>query len=254
MDKAFVFPADRFDKPGRALANMWVTSSCPLLAETLAVMSFDVVTLDAQHGLTDDVLVANSVRAIQAAGSVAFVRLADSNGAHVGRILDFGAQGIICPMINTAEDARRLIEACRYPPLGNRSFGPVRAGLHDPVDYFSRANDGIVVLAMVETAEALRNVDQILAVDGISGVYLGPVDLSISLGLGLPFPRASDDLVASILKVRDACQRAGKWAAVHQVPGHPATYWVQEGFNFVTLGMDFEFLRRSAAQELAQFS
>src|SRR5262245_63540386 len=161
----------------------------PVVAETIAREGFPVVVLDAQHGLWDVATLTTGIAALYHAESAPVVRVPFDDFALVSRVLDFGAEAIIAPLINSAADARQFAAAAKYPPLGERSWGPLRAmALQSPrtapVDYMREANEGTLTFAMIETATALGNVDAIAATPGIDALFVGPYDLATALSSG----------------------------------------------------------------------
>ena len=147
-------------------------------AEVMAHQGFDSLTIDMQHGVVDYQVAVTMLQGISTTGVVPLARVPWNDPARLMKILDAGAYGVICPMINTREEAEALVRACKYPPRGYRSWGPVRASIYAGTDYGDHANDDIVVMPMIETAEAVKNIDEILSVPGVDAVYVGPSDLS----------------------------------------------------------------------------
>src|SRR5690606_18084076 len=168
---------------GGGLVAAWCSVPSPLLAETMACAGFDAITVDLQHGLQDFEDAVRSLQAIDGRGIPTLCRVHWNEPGILMKVLDAGFNGVICPMVNNREEAARLAASCHFPPLGFRSFGPIRAAITAGPNYFDQANDWIVVLPMIETADGVRNVDEILDVPGIGGVYIGPNDLALSMGL-----------------------------------------------------------------------
>jgi 4-hydroxy-2-oxoheptanedioate aldolase len=155
----------------------------------------------------------------------------------IGRALDAGALAVIVPMVNSADDARAAVAACRYPPLGSRSYGPVAAISRYSDDYARAANEIVCCLVMIETVDALENLDEILSVPGIDGVYVGPVDLSVTLGLP-PRPDNSDPVfLDAIDRILAACEQGGIVPAIH-ADERLAAGWIERGFRMITVGYD----------------
>ncbi len=175
-------------RAGETVFSGWCGLPYPIVAETLGREGFATVTLEAQHGLWDMSALLTGVAAVRQGGAAPVVRVPVGDFAMVSRVLDFGAEGIIAPMINTAADARAFAAAAKYPPIGERSWGPHRAttlaGLPDQSVYLREANDHVITLAMIETRTALDNLDAIVDMPGIDGLFLGPSDLSIALSDG----------------------------------------------------------------------
>ena len=169
-------------KSGGAAVNGWLAIPNGFSAETMAHQGWDSLTIDLQHGVVDYQAMVTMLQAISTTDTVPVVRVPWLEPGALMKALDAGAYAVICPMVNTREDAQRLVAYTHYAPRGTRSFGPVRALLYGGADYPQQANDTIVTFAMIETAQALDNLDDILSVEGLDAVYIGPSDLSISLG------------------------------------------------------------------------
>src|SRR6476646_11813195 len=169
-------------KSGGAAVNGWLAIPNSFSAETMAQQGWDSLTVDLQHGVVDYQPMVGMLQAISTTDTVPVVRVPWLEAGALMKALDAGAYGVICPMVNTREDAQKLVAWTHYAPRGTRSFGPVRALLYSGADYPQHANDTIVTFAMIETAQALDNLDAIMSVEGLDAVYIGPSDLSISLG------------------------------------------------------------------------
>lgn len=236
---------------GRPAVNAWLSIPSAYAAESIAHQGFDAATVDAQHGMMGFEAGVAMLQAVSSTPATPMVRPSGLVPAEIMRWLDAGAYGIICPMISTASDARALVEACRYPPEGTRSFGPARGLLYGGADYLAGANREIVVLAMIETGKGLANVEAIVAVPGIDGVYVGPNDLSLALG----HPPANEPRAAqvrdAIERVRAATAAAGKIAGIFCSDGAAAAGRAAEGFGFVTPGNDAALLRAASARAVA---
>jgi len=168
---------------GEAVVNGWLAIPSAFSAEVMAHQGFDSLVVDMQHGVVDYQVAVTMLQAISTTDVVPMARVPWNDPARLMKILDAGVYGVICPMINTREEAEALVRHCKYPPRGHRSWGPVRASIYAGADYGDHANDDIVVMPMIETAEAMKNLDEILSVPGVYGVYVGPSDLSLALGL-----------------------------------------------------------------------
>lgn len=180
---------------GKCLVAHWHSSGCPMLAERVtATNDYDVLIVDCQHGPIDVACAAAIMASTR--GASPWVRLRDFTPAHIGHLIDAGALGIIAPLIETVDDARELVRASMYPPQGTRSFGPFRAELLAP-DYFARANDSIMRWAMIETASAFEARAEIAAVPGIDGLFIGPSDLALALGVSPPSGTPTDARVVA---------------------------------------------------------
>ena len=215
-------------------------------AEVYAAQGWDAITLDTQHGLIGYHDAVAILQAIARTGVLPLVRVPGLESGAIMKLLDAGALGITCAMINTAADAERLVRICKYPPRGERSFGPARAALVHGEDYARRADSLVSVLAMVETAEAVANIDAILGVDGIDGIYLGPADLAQSMGRPVGIGDLDPAVAAAIERVRAACVARGK--IVGMIAPDPMRAWqlVERGFRFVSLSSDMRALAGQA--------
>jgi 4-hydroxy-2-oxoheptanedioate aldolase len=232
---------------GRTSFGAWSTLPGSLAAEMMGRAGFDWVIIDAQHGglTTSDLL--PMIQALQLGGTPAVVRVPWTDAATIMRVLDFGATGVIVPMVNTAEEARLAASAMRYPPDGIRSFGPTRGGYATP----SEANQDVVLLVMIETAEALQRVDEIAATPGVDGLFLGPVDLGLSLGRPLDWT-GSDAVVAEATdKVVAAAARAGRFVGTVSFGPDNARDLVRRGIRFLTIGADMGYIRAGVTQDRA---
>src|SRR5262249_44224639 len=169
-------------KRGETVVNGWLSIPTAFTAEVMAHQGFDSLTVDMQHGVVDYQVAVSMFQGISTPGVVPRAGVPGNDPASLMKTLDAGAYGIICPMINTRAQAEALVAACKYPPRGYRSFGPVRASIYAGTDYVEHANDDIVIMPMIETAEALKNLDAILSTPGVDAVYVGPSDLSLALG------------------------------------------------------------------------
>lgn len=238
-------------RQGRPCLNGWSLLPGASVAETFAQANWDSITFDLQHGLHDYASVVACLQAIQHLPIVPLVRPPSNDAAMIGRLLDAGAWGVICPMINSAAQAVALVEGCRYPPAGQRSFGPVRARADGTAPYHVVANEQILILPQIETAEAVEQLDAILGVDGVGGVYVGPSDLGFSIGLGPGLDRKEPAILAIFGKIVAAAKRHGKVAAIHSASNAYAAFAIELGFTLVTVGSDIGMLGRSAREAVA---
>jgi 4-hydroxy-2-oxoheptanedioate aldolase len=235
---------------GRPTFGAWLSSPSSVNAEVAAQVGFDYVCCDNQHGALDYQVTVSMIQAIELGGGNPIVRVPWNEPGIIGKVLDAGAQGVIVPMVNTAEEAASVVRSACYPPIGARSFGPMMVGGRVR-NYASMANDIVAVVPMVETVEALRNLDEILATPGISAVYVGPADLSFSLGLP---PQNNDDrseFTEALLRITSACRNAGVVPGIH-ASGALAERRLEQGFRMITVSADVLSMRRGMAEELAQ--
>lgn len=236
---------------GRPILNAWLSIGSPYAAELIVHQGFDCATVDCQHGMIDFAQAVTMFQAIATTTSIPLVRPSRNDSAEIMRFLDAGAYGVICPMVSTAADATALVSACRYPPVGTRSYGPARGLLYGGADYPDRANDEIVVLAMIETAEGLANLDAILAVPGLDGTYVGPNDLALALGHRPVAENPDPAMREAVERVRAATVAAGKLAGIFCSGGAGAAQRLAEGFDLVTPGNDAGLLRQVSAAAVA---
>ncbi|MBB5754534.1 HpcH/HpaI aldolase family protein [Prosthecomicrobium pneumaticum] len=232
---------------GGGLLTSWIGIPEPLLAEASARAGFDCVTLDMQHGLWGPEGVMRGLGAVVPLGKPALVRVPVGDFAMASRALDMGAEGVIAPMINSVADAKAFVAAMKFPPLGARSWGPTRAfaltGETDANAYLARANRETVAFAMIETREALAALGDILAVDGIDGVFVGPSDLSITLAHGAAVDQRSPAMEQAARDILVAVRAAGKWAGIFAITPAQAIDYRALGYDFVALGTDSIYLR-----------
>ncbi len=234
----------------QATLGAWLSTGSSASAETAARVGFDYVCADNQHGAIDYQATVGMVQAILLGGSRPIARVPWNEPGIIGKMLDAGAQGVVVPMVNTIAEAEAVVRACRYPPLGERSFGPVLAGIRTN-DYAVGANASVAVIPMIETVQALNNIDGILAVPGIDAIYVGPADLSLSLGLA---PGNNDDrteFTEALLTITAACRRAGVVPGIH-ASGALAERRLQQGFQMITISADMLAMRTRMGDELAQ--
>jgi 4-hydroxy-2-oxoheptanedioate aldolase len=234
-----------------AVGTMVMTDSV-LAAEVAARAGFDFLCLDRQHGLIDDATLWNQIAALRLAGKAdCWVRVPWNEPASIMRALDGGAAGIIAPMINDAAEARALVEAARYPPLGGRSWGPVRSGMDDPVAYTETANDAVFVAAMVETAAGYENVQAIAATSGLDAVFVGPNDLSLAISTWQSAMPTDPDFIAALKRIAAVARDAGKLAGIHCSDAEMARAVRGWGYGFVTIAADIAFISRAGAETVA---
>src|ERR1700684_2223999 len=201
-------------RAGETIFSGWCSLPYPIVAETVGREGFPAVTLEGQHGLWDVSAILPGIAAVRQGGSAPIVRVPVGDFALVSRALDFGAEGIIAPMINTAADARAFAAAAKFPPIGERSWGPHRAmtlgGVSDMGTYLREANDNIITLAMIETRTSLQNFEAIINTPGIDGFFLGPSDLSIALSDGKNVDPLSKEVDGHLDTMIAGAQRAKK--------------------------------------------
>ncbi|MEB4209079.1 HpcH/HpaI aldolase family protein [Mycobacterium sp. 94-17] len=227
----------------------WVTGLTAHGPEEFARAGYDYVGFDAQHGYLDDADIAGLLRRTEHVPVGTVVRLPNADAGPIGRVLDAGADAVAIAMIESADQAAAAVSATRYPPSGIRSFGPLRAGLgHDPADHEARVS----VFAMIETAAALSGIHEICAVDGLTGIYVGPADLAISLGAGVVGATRNPDVRDAIVRIHRAAADARLVTGVHAGDGKTGHAMAQLGFGMITLAAESQALRRGAAEHLRE--
>jgi 4-hydroxy-2-oxoheptanedioate aldolase len=239
---------------GETIHSGWCGLPYPIVAELVGREGFPAVTLDAQHGLWDTASMLAAIAQLHLAGAAPLVRIPVGQFANVSRALDFGAEGIIAPMINTPADARAYVSFAKFPPLGERSWGPHRATMlarmPDQKVYLREANTSTVTFAMIETRTALDNVEAIAATAGIDGLFLGPADLSIALSEGADVDPMAGVVERALERTVAAAAKAGKFIGAYCHTAERAVALAQRGVRFLAVGSDMGFLRAGAAATL----
>lgn len=241
-------------RQGRAAFGSWIQLGDPAIAEIMATAGFDWLAIDLEHSAIDLAAAAALIRVIDLAGCVPLVRLSANDPTQAQRVMDLGAAGIIIPSVRSAAEARRAVSAVKYPPAGTRGVGLGRAHGYGArfAEYLRENADGSIVIPMIEQVEGVDHVDEILAVEGVDGVFIGPYDLSASCGVTgrLDHPHVT----GAITRVVDAARRSGKAAGIHVV--HPPATQVAdrlgEGFRLIAYGGDMLFLTPAARQAAEQ--
>ncbi|MCP3989715.1 MAG: aldolase [Actinomycetia bacterium] len=234
---------------GGAALGLWLGSANAAGAEQLGALRYDYINIDLQHGLIDYSQAVTLLQAMQSSSATLTCRVPWNEPGIIGKVLDAGAQGVIIPMVNTVAEAEAAVSACLYAPRGSRSFGPIRAARSLGRDYATEANDKIVCIPMIETVEAMSNLDDILDVPGIDAVYIGPADLSISLGLPPGSNNAEESFQDALATVVSACQKRGIIPGIHSVPEWAPTR-LEQGFRMVTVTSDLQALGEGAKVSL----
>ena len=239
-------------KKGGAVINGWLGIPSSVAAENMAQANWDALTVDLQHGHVDYQVGITMLQAIATTNTTPLARVPWCEPGIIMKMLDAGAYGIICPMINTRAECEAFVGACRYPPRGYRSFGPVRATWYAGADYFKHANETLITMAMIETKQAMENLDEILSVPGLDSLYIGPNDLAISLGYppsGVPTDKVVLDAIKTIVA---GAKKHGVYAGIHCGSTQMAKEMIAQGFQFVTLLADNAFLASAAKSAVAE--
>jgi len=240
---------------GQATINGWLSIGNGFTAEIMAAQGYDSLTIDIQHGFLDYNDAKGMLQALRASGVTPMARVPWLEPGIILKALDAGAYGIICPMVNTADQAATLVDTMRYPPLGNRSFGPTRAIFAAGAGYASEANDNLLALAMIETAEAVDNVEAICSTPGLDGIYVGPADLTLGVKQGQLAPgldREEPEMIDVIRRVLAAAKGAGISAGIHCGTPAYAAQAIGWGFDMVTLSNDVRILAGAASAGIRQ--
>jgi len=243
-------------KAGEPAFGLWAGIPTSLTAELGAAAGYDYVCVDLQHGLSDEATMVAMFQATQLGGAVPMARLAWNEPWLIMRALDLGAAGVILPLIDNAAEARRAVESCRYPPLGKRSYGPVRAEMVMGSTAPDQLGGDVLCFAMIETREGLENLEEIAATPGLDGLYIGPSDMSIALGLA-PGGVTSDPkqdrpaLAEAIERVRQVCEANGLIAGMHCGGGAIADHYAKQGFGLITVAVDTNLYRATIGRELS---
>lgn len=238
---------------GRAAVNVFLAIPDSFAAEFVASLPWDGATVDMQHGLADEAAAARMMQGISRHDAAPMVRVPWNDPATVMKVLDAGAYGVVCPMVNTRAEAERFVGACRYPPGGYRSSGPVRAALYAGDGYHEHANRTILTLAMIETREAVGNLDEICATPGLDALYVGPSDLSVSLGGPPGGDQRRPEVMEMIDAVLAAARRRGLRTGIHALSAGYAGDMIAKGFDLVTLSSDLRHMMAAASAMLAEF-
>lgn len=234
----------------RPAFGFWVTIPDPFGVELIAGLDLDYVCVDQQHGVVDYTSMVSMIRAVNAAGAATLVRVPQNEAWLLMRALDAGALGVIVPMVNDAADAARAVAACRFPPQGMRSYGPIRAsGVIGSKDPEALANE-VLCIVQIETLEGLGNVEEIAATPGLDGIYIGPADLALGLGLPLDLSEDKSEHDEAVERVREACKKNGIAVGLHGASGESAREYAERGFSMVNVGVDYQLLPAAVRREV----
>ena len=234
---------------GKPVLNGWLSVGNAFTAEIMAAQGYDALTIDQQHGFLGYDALAPMLQATRAAPVTPMVRVPWLQPGDIMKALDGGALGIICPMINTRDEAERFVSCMRYPPHGQRSMGPTRAVFAHGGDYAKWADDEVIALAMIETADGMKNLDDIVRTPGLDGVYIGPADLTLGLtGRKYPtgFDREEPEMVEAIKTILAKAHEAGIRACLHCGTPAYAAKAIGWGFDLVTIANDVRLLAGAA--------
>lgn len=239
---------------GKPVLNGWLSIANPFTAEIMAGQGYDAMTIDLQHGFVGYEAATAMLQAMKASPVTPMVRVPWLSAGDIMKALDAGALGIICPMINSRAEAEQLVSYMRYPPHGQRSFGPTRAVIAHGADYGQKADAEVLCFAMIETADGMKNLDEIVTTPGLDGVYIGPADLTLGLtGRKYPtgFDREEPEMVDAIKTILAKAHAAGIRACLHCGNGAYAAKAIGWGFDMVTLLNDVRLLANAAQANVA---
>ena len=237
---------------GGGAVNGWLSIPSSFAAETMAHQGWDSLTIDMQHGVTDYQTAVALLTAISTTSVVPLVRVPWLDPGIIMKSLDAGAQGVICPMINNRAEAEKLVGACRYPPTGYRSFGPNRALLYSGQDYPHHANASVLAIAMIETAAAMDNLEEILATPGLDAVYVGPADLCFALTGKFGFDHTEPPLYDAVVHIMQRAKAHGVIPGIHCGTPAYANRMLELGYRLVTAGADASLLATGARAAVAE--
>ena len=237
---------------GEVASCLWIDIGWPVSVEALARLPYDSFTLDLQHSLIDRGTAVQVLQALSLGGGAPLVRVSQNDPAEIGFVLDAGAYGVICPQIETAQDCKRFVDACRYAPEGRRSWGPTRGLMYGGADYFTGYKDNVVTIALIETVRGVENMREIAATPGLDMLYVGPNDLTIDYG-GEPTyiardPRVLKAMELSIELAQEYSIVCGTYAGSVEV----ARAAVAQGFNLVSVGYASKIMVKAASELLGQ--
>lgn len=238
-------------RAGSPAVGGWCSIPSAFSAELMGRAGFDWVCIDTQHGLVGYQKMAAMLQSLAITGTPGLVRVSWNAPGEIGKALDAGAQGVIVPMVNTPENAARAVAACRYPPEGERSYGPVRAAFGLEGYSPATANRDVTCIVQIETRQAVERLADILAVPGIDVAYIGPADLAVSYGFAPTFVVPDMQHLDVINKVLQTCDEAGTVAGIHCTAASDVVHWIGQGFGFVTAGSDRGYMGRAAGTDLA---
>ena len=238
-------------RANKQTVGCWLSIGNAYTAEAIANLGFDWVCVDLQHGLIDYTDLVTMLPAISTTNTTPIVRVPWNEPYEIMKVLDAGAYGVIVPMVNNRKEAELAVQACRYPPEGNRSFGPIRGALYGGKGYAQEANDQLACIAMIETKEGTDNLEEIVTTPGLNGVYIGPADLALSMGLPVRGDQPEEEHLEMVTHILKTAQKHGVAAGIHTSSLDYTQKYLELGFNFVTLATDSVHMVKNAARELA---
>ncbi|MGE5620449.1 MAG: HpcH/HpaI aldolase family protein [Sphingomonadaceae bacterium] len=241
-------------RAGKPIVTGWCSTPDPYTTEVMARSGFDCLVLDMQHGMAiGPDRAAVWLQIVGQSDTTPIVRVPWNEPAYIQWVLDAGAMGVIVPMVNNVEEAKKAIGACRYPPMGYRSNGPNRTRLYNGTDYFDHANDEVLCLVMMETVEGIESIDEIAKLPGLDGYYLGPTDLAVSMGLKPGFDVKDPRHVAAVQKVVDTARAHGQIAGIHTGTVEEAVRRYRQGYQLIPVCNDIWLLTAGIQKNLKEY-
>lgn len=238
---------------GKAVLNGWLATPSGLTAEVIAQCGFDSVTVDMQPGVQDYISMVQCFQAMGGHAVTPMVRVPWNEPGIIGKVLDGGAYGLICPMINTPQEVMNLVSYAKYPSVGTRSNGPIRAGMYGAAGAYQRtANEELVLLPMMETKSAVENMEAILDVQGIDGVYVGPSDLGFSYGIEPTLDHTEPDILKIYERIVKECAKRKLYPSIHCSGAEGAGRAINMGFKLVTLSSEVGLMSTYAKMQVTQ--
>ena len=236
----------RLLKEGKVAVGMFVCQPSFDIAELYSKLGFDWELFDMEHGsISFDVL--PWLLAAASGEATPLVRVPWNDPTYVKLALDAGALGVMFPQVNSREEAEKAVKSCKYPPKGIRGVGPRRASLYYTrfKDYMKVADDEVMVIVQIETREAVKRIDEILSVEGVDAAFIGPADLSVSMGYLTSFPKLEEEVLNAIATVRDACKEKGVAPGIWGGSVERVNQFIDEGFKFIALGEEMDYIARA---------
>lgn len=240
-------------RQGGCVLNGWLHIPDAFAAEVMAHHGWDSLTIDMQHGVVDYTPALGMLQAIATTATIPLARVPWNEPGIIMKMLDAGCFGVICPMINSRAECEAFVGACRYPPRGYRSFGPLRATLYAGPDYARRAEDLVITMAMIETRQAVEQIEAIVQTPGLDALYIGPSDLGQSLGYGPTMDPTEPAVLAAIDHVLDTARRHGVVVGMHTGSPAYARSMAAKGMQFLTIGSDARLMAAAAQRTVAAF-
>lgn len=235
---------------GKPASNLWIDIGWPVTVEALAKLPYDSFTVDLQHSLIDRGALVSLFQAISLGNGAPMVRISRNDPGEIAFVLDAGAYGVILPTVESAEEARSFVEACRYPPHGSRSWGPVRGLLYGGADYFESHEQEVLRIALIETAKGMDNLDAIAATPGLDMIYLGPNDLGVSYGARPSYTPNHPKVEEAVDLLVAAARKHSIAAGMHTASKEVATNAARKGYDFLSLGYASKIMLGAAMQVL----